>query len=149
MFTSRKLSFVALAAVLVLTGAGCLQFGKTTTTTGPMGMFRSTDKGETWAQANTFPTTEGVRSLSGVKVLRFYDDPSDPNAYYMTTQGSGVFFTYNKGDSWQYIAGLQKTTAYGIAVDPKDKCTIYIAEQLRISKTIDCGRTWLTTYTDP
>ncbi len=148
MFSSRKLSLVAILSALLLTGAGCLQFGNNTVAPGPMGVFRSTDKGDTWAQANAFPTTQGVKSLSGVKVLRFYNDPGDPDAYYLTTQGNGVFYTYNKGDSWQYFTGLQNTTAYGLAIDPKDKCTIYVAEQLRLSKTTDCGRTWSATFTE-
>ncbi len=149
MISFRKFSsFGLVAGLLLVTGAGCISFGNKNTAAGPMGMFRSTDKGETWAQANTVPTVQGVKSLAGVKALRFYNDPSDPNTYYLTTQGSGVFYTYNKGDSWQHITGLQQTTAYGIAVDPKDKCNIYIAEQLRVMKTTDCGRTWAAVYTE-
>lgn len=45
------------SAALVLLGAGCITLGGTAA--GPMGMFRSLDKGETWQATTAYPTTQG------------------------------------------------------------------------------------------
>ncbi|MEK7213031.1 MAG: hypothetical protein AAB678_01155 [Patescibacteria group bacterium] len=134
------------SAALVLLGAGCITLGGTAA--GPMGMFRSLDKGETWQATTAYPTTQGVKSIAGVKVYRVYTDPSDPNALYLGSRGQGLYFSYNNGDSWQSAPALNGMFIYGLAVDPKDKCNIYVSDGLHIYKTSDCTRTWKLVYTE-
>lgn len=134
-------------ALLLLLGAGCIQFGSSGPT-GPMGVFRSSDKGENWEQANVYPTPQGVKSLAGVKVYRIFTDPSDPNALYLATRGQGLFYTYNAGESWTAVPALAGRFIYALAVDPHDKCTLYVSDGGHIIKSTDCSRTWRIVYTE-
>jgi len=138
----------AIVAVVVLSGASCISIGGSSSAQGPMGMFRSTDKGETWGAIATYPTAKGVGNLSGLKIFRIFNDPSDPNAYYLATRGQGMYFTYNNGDYWQTIPALAGKFIYGFAVDPKDKCTLYASDGAHIYKSIDCTRTWTLVYSE-
>lgn len=135
-----------LSAVILLTGAGCFQFG--TPAAGPMGVFRSADKGENWQAVMAYPTVKGVQSISTIKVFRLFEDPSDVNAMYLATRSQGLFYTYNNGDSWQYVSALAGKFIYALAVDPQDKCTIYVSDGPHIFKTTDCSRTWSIVYTE-
>lgn len=137
---------LALAAVVLLTGASCLSLNQTSA--GPVGMYRSLDKGETWQQIVALPTAKGVQSLAGLNIFRIYDDPSDQNAMYIGTRGQGLYFTYDNGDSWRSVSAMTGKFIYGLAVDPKDKCVIYASDGLHIYKTKDCTRTWDLVYTE-
>ncbi|MBI5729297.1 MAG: hypothetical protein HY983_03615 [Candidatus Magasanikbacteria bacterium] len=145
---SHKLLFFSALALVATLGAGCVGFSGSSAPAGPMGVFRSTDKGDSWAQSNVFPTTKGVKSLAGVKVYRIFTDPSDPNALYLATRGQGLYYSYDKGDSWQMAAAMQGRYIYALAVDPTDKCTVLVSDGANIFKTTDCSRTWKTVYTE-
>lgn len=136
----------SLCAVIILTGAGCLQFSSKTQ--GVMGMFKSVDKGENWLATTSYPTTKGVQSIAGLKIYRIFEDPSDVNAIYLGTRSQGLFYTYNNGESWQFVSGLGNKFIYALAVDPKDKCNIYVSDGQHILKTTDCSRTWNVVYTE-
>ncbi len=140
-------AIILLLPTLLFMGAGCIQIGGSTAA-GPMGVYRSDDKGETWKPAMTFPTAQGVKSISGVRVYRVFNDPSDPNSLYLATRGQGLFYTYNNGNTWQYAEGLGQKFIYGMAVDPHDKCTIYVSDAQHLFKTTDCSRTWQIVYTE-
>lgn len=137
--------FVPLA-MLVLTGVGCIQLGGAVA--GPMGMFASVDKGETWAESNVYPTSKGVQSIAGLKVFRMHSDPSDSNAIYLASRGQGLFYSYDNGATWQTFPALANKFIYGFAVAPKDKCTMYASDGQHIFKTDDCGRVWTIIYTE-
>jgi len=137
---------LGLVCCLVFTGASC--FSKKTTTTGPMGVYRTTDGGEKWAQVAAFPTSQGVKSIESLKVYRMFEDPSDANAYYLGTRGQGLYYTLNNGDSWQVVPFMANKFIYALVVDPKDKCTIYASDGANIYKTIDCTRTWEIVFTE-
>src|SRR3989338_610637 len=131
---------LGLLAALALTGAGCIQF--INTAQGPMGVFRSVDSGETWQQKSVLLTAQGVKSLAGAKVYKIYTDPGDPKALYMGTRGQGLYYSYDSGDTWQATAVMAGKYIYGLSVDPRDKCTIYVSDGQHIYKTTDCQRTW-------
>lgn len=143
---SRKIIILPLLfAFLVFTGASCIQFGGTQ---GPVGVYRSSNKGDAWQEISAYPTTQGVKSLSGVKVFRIYTDPSDPNALYLGSRGQGLFYSYDNGDSWQAVSAMNGKYIYGLAVDPKDKCTIFVSDGQHIYQTIDCMRSWKLVFTE-
>ncbi len=144
---SRTRVLLAFVSSLIFTGAGCISFGGTTAV-GPTGVFRSADKGETWAQINTLPTPKGLASIAGVRTYKIFNDPSDSNAMYLASRGQGLFFSYNRGESWQKVDALGDRFIYAVSVDPSDKCTIYAADDSSIFKTTDCSRTWKTVYSD-
>jgi len=138
---SKKIIILLLSlAGVTLAGAGCVQF--TGSAQGPMGMFMSADKAETWQQKNTLVTAQGVKSLSGAKVYKIFTDPSDPKALYMGTRGQGLFYSYDSGETWNASAFLANKYIYALSVDPNDKCTIFASDGPNIYKTNDCQRTW-------
>lgn len=141
-----KKFFLAGVTLLFALGAGCISFGSSAP--GPMGLYRSSDKGDTWQPAQTLLTPQGVKSLSGAKVYRLFTDPTDPNALYLATRGQGLYYSYNKAASWQFVEALGAKFIYSVAVDPEDKCTIYVTDGASIFKTTDCLRTWKTVYTE-
>ena len=144
--TKRIILLGALVAAVILTGVSCLTTGGTAQ--GPMGMFRSADKGETWGAIQTLPSAQGVQSIAGLKIFRIFEDPGDPNAMYLGTRGQGLYYTYNNGDTWQAVSAMNGKFIYALAVNPKDKCTIYVSDGPNIYKTEDCSRSWKLVYTE-
>ncbi|MDP2693068.1 MAG: hypothetical protein Q8O88_05515 [bacterium] len=149
----RTLLYIGLLSlVFLITGAGCVSFGGTTESAspiGPAGMFLSVDKGESWKQISLLPTSNGVKNISTVDVYKIFTDPQDTAALYWATPDNGFFYSYNEGTSWQQPAGdLQKGAVYSIAVDPKNKCEIYVSNGNKILKTNDCNRSWSELYRD-
>ena len=140
----KKLIFLTCASLL-LAGAGCVKV-KQNTSAG-LGMYRSADKGENWAEINIYPTPQGVKSLSNIKVNKVFIDPNDNKAFYIGTRGQGLFFSLDKGDSWQQINFFQGKYIHGLAIDPTNKCVVYVTDSSGIFKTIDCNRTWTQVYT--
>jgi photosystem II stability/assembly factor-like uncharacterized protein len=113
---------------------------------GGLGIYRSADKGETWQEINVYPTAQGVKSLSSLKVYRLFNDPSDPNALYMASRSQGLFYSYDKGDSWQMVPFFAGKFVYSLAIDPVDKCTIYATDGGSVFLSDDCNRTWKQVY---
>lgn len=146
--SKRFLTFGSFVLTLLFVGAGCISFGSSVAPAGPMGVFRSIDKGDSWQQANTFPTAAGIKSLADIKVYKIFVDPSDSNALYMATRGQGLYYSYDKGDSWQVVNVLNSRFIYGLAIDPTDKCTIFATDGPSIFASTDCSRTWKTVYTE-
>jgi len=143
---SRIFFLSLIIAAVVLGGASCISIGQKED--GPMGVFRSPDKGNKWEPVTAFPTPQGVKSIAGIKVYRIFEDPSDPNAFYLGTRGQGLFYTYDNGDSWQSVPFFANKFIYALAVDPKDKCNIYVSDGTNIYKTTDCSRTWDLVFTE-
>jgi len=144
----KKLGFfLSIVVAMVLAGAGCINLGGSTAT-GPTGMFRSGDKGESWQQITTYPTAQGVQSIAGVRVTKLFNDPSDPKAFYLGSRGQGLYYTYDSGNTWQSFSQLAGKFIYSVAVDPKNKCNIYASDGANIYQTNDCGRNWGLSYTE-
>ncbi len=142
-----KIFFITfLLGAIILTGASCITIGQKDA--GPMGVYRSSDKGDKWEAVTAFPTPQGVKSIAGIKVYRIFEDPSDVNAFYLGTRGQGLFYTYDNGDSWQTVPFFASKFIYALAVDPKDKCNIYASDGAHIYKTTDCSRTWNLVFTE-
>lgn len=140
-----KKLFLGFGMSLFLLGAGCVSFSKAAPTT--MGVYRSSDKGENWRDLNAYPTAQGLKSLSGIKVYRIFQDPSDNNALYLGTRGQGLYYSYDKGETWQNVSAFAGRYIYGVSVDPGDKCNLYVTDGSAIYKSEDCSRTWKTIYT--
>jgi len=143
--TKKKLFFV-LALMLTLTGAGCITVSGGGS--GSLGVYKSENKGDSWAAAMAVPTVEGIGTLAGVKTFRLHTDPSDPNTIYLASRGQGLYFTYDNGRNWKAIDAMAGKFIYGFAVDPKNKCVLYTSDGPNIYKSDDCGRTFKLTYTE-
>ncbi len=144
---ASRLAFLLIAVVVL--GAGCDFFSgnKQNTSAGPVGMFVSSDQGSTWKPIVSYPTTQGVRSLSGVSVFRLVDDPAASNSFYWLSRESGLFFTTDEGASWQGARlPVANAFVYDIAVHPENKCVVYASLGSVVYKTDDCTRTWTEVY---
>lgn len=147
----KSISVISLLCLVILfSGQSCVSFSGSSsnnTNAGPVGMFASTDKGETWAQASTYPTAVGVKSISGVGIYRVTVDPSDPDAMYLASRENGIFYTYDNAQSWQHVnKTLNAGFIYSIAVHPKNRCQIFATNGTQIFRSDDCSRSWAEMY---
>lgn len=148
----RKLFiFLLIFSFLLLAGASCIQIGglggKSAVIDG--GVFRSVDKGNIWLQKTQILAVGGQRKDFGnINIISLALDPSDHKAVYAGSAGSGLFYSYDAGESWQQPAAVSAGVIKSTAIDPKNKCVIYIAVGNQILKSIDCSRTWAQVYQD-
>ena len=139
-----------LVAALLFIGQGCV--GPSTDqqavqTSGPAGMFVTTNKGEEWQPIVKYPTAEGVQNLSGVSVYRVIPDPHNIETLYWLSRSNGMFFTTDNGQTWQRVKGpLASGFVYDLAIHPTDPCTMYGTNGTFIYKSEDCARTWEEVY---
>ncbi|MFA5935406.1 MAG: hypothetical protein WC787_00930 [Patescibacteria group bacterium] len=142
-----RFAFPVLA--LVLFGQGC--FGGSSTATGPDGgVWKTTDRGQVWA--NKRALVQGAKITAGAAALSINDmafDPQDANAIYLATAENGMVYSLDAGDSWQQAKVLNTGRVNAVAVDPKNKCTVYATRANEIYKTETCGRDWAKIFFDP
>jgi photosystem II stability/assembly factor-like uncharacterized protein len=151
--TRTFLSFAALLSSLSLVGAGCFikvnPSGANAGSGTDGGVYRTADRGNAWTQKVSVLSTGDKRSIAGVSVTSLVQDPSDASTLYLGTAGNGLLFSNDAGESWQQPKQLVSGQVFGIAVDPRAKCTVYAAIENKLAKTLDCGRTWDIAYLDP
>lgn len=142
----KKLSLIITLIFSLIFITGCITIGKKQ---GPnAGVLKSFDKGGNWQAKQQLILAEGVGSIAGVNVLNLQFDPQDNNAIYLITENDGLLYTYDGGQNWFQPSQLSSGRINGVAVDPKDKCTIYVGYGNRVFKTTDCNRSWLEIYLD-
>jgi len=148
-FSKIATPVLALSAFLFM-GQGCI--GPSTSndslqTSGPAGVYISTDKGEAWQPLVSYPTSDGVQSLAGVSVYKIVPDPHDVQTLYWLSRGHGMFYTIDNGKTWQRVRGpLSDGFVYDLAIHPQDPCTMYATNGTYIYKSEDCARTWEEVY---
>lgn len=139
----KYLSFLLL--LIVLLGAGCLNFGNSG---GPKasdgGVLKTTDAGTTWVQAAAVPTSQGMGTLATSNVLNMELDPSDPLYVYAGTRESGFVYSEDGAISWRLPRqlALREGLVFNVQVDPDDVCTVYVAKANRLYKSTDCLHTF-------
>lgn len=143
----RSLGFLTVLLTIVLLGAGCsVKVNSKQSNDG--GVFRSADKGETWAAKVAVPTVNGAPLLiNTVNVKRILIDPSDHATLYLVTS-NGIFYSYTNGDEWLIPRDQPQEfkTAEDLAVDPNNSCALYVSAVNKIFKSTTCGRTWKQMY---
>lgn len=142
---------LAIVASFALLGAGCSLGAPKKTVTGPdAGAWKTADHGQTWV--NKKALVDGPRLTAGAAELAVQGmamDPQDRAAIYLATKNSGLVYSLDGGDSWQRFKLLEATDVKAVAVDSKNKCTIYATSANRIFKTETCGRDWQMVFFDP
>ncbi len=141
----KSAAVVATLAVAVTAGGCSIGFGGASkdTKAPPDGfIFRTADAGVTWKHAAVqLRPGANALSLANTAVTTLAVDPTDPKAMYAGTPDRGLFYSYNGGQDW--AATLENVGSIGpIAVDPLDRCTVYVAIGSAIHKTTDCTRSW-------
>ncbi len=148
----KRLVLPSLLATLLLTGAGCITIGSSGqpgTPSGDGGIFKSANSGDTWTQKVAVPATDGTkRTIGGASVSTVVQDPSDPQALYIGTTENGLWMSLDGGDSWRTTPQVSRGAVTSVAVDPKQKCTVYATVENKLVKTEDCTRTWAVRYLD-
>lgn len=149
MHRSHLISAGIALSLFVLLGQGCLG-GGTTTTKGPDGgVFKTADRGTTWVQKRVLLKGPKAVSLGNDLIVTFAMDPQDHNSIYAGTSERGLIYTLDGGDSWQEATTAPKGKIESIAVDPKDKCVVYLTIKNKIYKTENCTRDWEEMFFDP
>ena len=135
---------------LALLGQGCLSSSSSTAAGPDGGVFRSTDLME-WKQLKTFNSGDKIGSIADVGTVSVATDPSDTSAIYLGTMVNGLLYTLDGGVTWQGVKQLNLNTGrvLSVAVDPKDKCTVYATRANQVLKTQTCLRDWAQVYFDP
>ncbi len=146
----KRLALFLVPVVLLFTGAQCISFSGTSSANSDGGVFKSIDASDHWVAKNAIPSVSGTpRSMSGVNVLDMVVDPEDPNAFVIGTRENGLFYSFDAGETWNQSAVLAKVGINSVAIDPRDKCTIYAAAAGgKIVRSTDCFRTFDEVYRD-
>lgn len=133
---------------LLLLGQGCIKIQKGQGGADG-GVYKSADRGMTWLQkAIVLSSPTRPLNIAGLNVNKLVIDPSDNNALYLATVGAGVFYSLDGGEGWLQSRGLRAGTIYDVAVDSRNKCTVYAATGNRLLKSTDCARTWNSVFVD-
>ncbi|MCD6325942.1 carboxypeptidase regulatory-like domain-containing protein [bacterium] len=108
------------------------------TTLPSMGIYRSTDDGETWAQIN-----EGLADTTK-NINEIVVHPTNPDIAYAGTLNSGIYKTVDGGRHWIAINdGLARSDIRALAMDPGNPEVIYAgAEGAGVFKSEDGGLAW-------
>lgn len=138
-----------LLSTVVLLTTGCLRAGSRPKVPPVAGIFVSSNQGESWEARHRLVTAGGVGSLGGLSIRAVSLDPQDANAAYLSVAGAGLIYTFDGGLTWQQAAGVTSGTVNAVAVDPKAACTIYVAIDNRLLKSLDCVRSFREIYLDP
>ena len=131
---------------LAVTSTGSSGAGSGGATDG--GVFKSSNKGNNWQQQVSIKTVGRARNFAAVDINVLALDPSDHQAIYAGSVASGLFYSYDGTVSWQAAASLSAATINDVAVDPKNKCVIYLALDNKVLKSADCNRTLSGVYFD-
>ncbi|MBI2990150.1 MAG: hypothetical protein HYY51_03110 [Candidatus Magasanikbacteria bacterium] len=142
------ISVLMILSALLLVGQGCvLGGGSGPSTSGPAGIFASTNAGEDWQSVSFVPTVFGVRNVSGLSVFRLVEDPHDSKTLYWLTRDSGLLYSYDDGKSWQQsVEPFNTGFVYSLNVHPESPCTLVASNGRQIFRSIDCSRSWKEIY---
>lgn len=145
-----KKVLLSLLLIACFSLSGCVTFNKKQDTTAvDGGVFKTANKGTTWKQAVLLPTTSGrPASFSSLNLATMSLDPSDHNAVYYGSMGSGLLYTYDGANNWYQAKDLGNSVIWDIAVDPNNKCIIYASIQNKLFRSMDCNRSYSRIYYD-
>ena len=111
------------------------------------GMFKSTDKGETWTQIANPSVLNDFKNVSRIIV-----NPENENEVYATTRNSvwaqeleaAIYKTIDGGVTWTRLRSSTTERYDDIDFDPTDFSTLYVAiETIGVIKSMDGGETWV------
>ncbi len=137
--------FIILILALTFTAASCNQllFGGT----GNMGVYQSTDFGDSFHDINKVDKKNTLNSTS-VNSLKF--DPSNPSVLYLASS-AGLLRADSIGNGWKLL--VTNILVADFAIDPTAPGTIYAVgssdSHAKIIKTTDTGGSWKDIYTEP
>lgn len=134
---------------LTLFGQGC--FGGGNQATGPDGgVWKTADRAENWTNKRALVDGPKVTAeAANISVRSMVFDPQDNKTIYLATDNLGLVHSNDAGDSWLKDTNLKLARVYSVAVDPKNKCVVYVTSANKIYKTENCTRDWEQIFFDP
>ncbi len=142
----KRLALSFVAGALVLMGAGC---SSTTSSVPDGGLYKTSNLGGVWTQLTVLNQGAKLGSIGNVATVSATFDPQEASTVYVGTTQNGLLMTLDGGQSWQQARGLTSGQVASVAVDPRDKCTVFVARLNQLLKTDTCGRDWNQIYYDP
>ncbi len=109
---------------------------------GPMGVFKSTDKGLSWQEKNNLAHNE--KNLAPYQTRQLEFNIFDKNIIYRGTN-VGLFKSEDAGDSWYMI---NNKDIHSFTLNPKSRGIIYIVSGNQLFRTTDDGQSWNLIYTE-
>jgi len=99
------------------------------------GVFKSTDRGNTWV-----PINNGITNLTMGRSAPVVLDPENPKVLYVGSEvGGGVYKSRDGGASWTPINFGLDTSVYGLVMDPFRPKTLYASGPSGVYKTLTGG----------
>jgi len=145
-----KLLILIVIIFVAATTTGCIKLTSDSNGGGnDGGVFRSANRGGAWQQSVLIPTISGKPgSIGSLNTASLALDPSDSKAIYFGSYDNGLFYSYDRAQTWQVVEGLKGKTIRAVAIDPDSKCVIYASANNAVYKSTDCNRTWAQVYFD-
>lgn len=93
-----------------------------------LGIYKSFDTGENWAQKVAVSKTKTISSLN---VLTISIDPTESRIIYLGTRGNGLHKSQDGGEHWYQVKDTNRALSnsaniYTVAIDPKNHNNIYL-----------------------
>jgi photosystem II stability/assembly factor-like uncharacterized protein len=110
---------------------------------GADGVYASADGGRSWRRMSSGDPGWGPPGIRAGFPIDLQVDPRDPKRIFANNYGGGNFLSNDGGASWIAASrGYTGAQARDIAVDPKDRNTVYAAARSGIFTSPDGGSTW-------
>ena len=113
----------------------------------PGGVFKSTDDGITWHEANFGMTSFAVEDPLRQGYYALALAPSNPRVLYLGLYGKGVYKSVDAAGTWMPMNGDAGTMlgqyVTALTIDPEDESHVFVSTENGIFRTVDGGRTWI------
>ena len=104
--------------------------------TASKGVWKSTDGGETWNEAND--TNINTKCIADLAV-----QVGNPNVIYAASPAGGLYKTNNGGSNWSLLSTLPATNVHSVAVHPTNSMVIYAGTfNQGVYKSTNAGASW-------
>ncbi|OIP55795.1 hypothetical protein CO134_02880 [Candidatus Kuenenbacteria bacterium CG_4_9_14_3_um_filter_39_14] len=143
---SKKIFFIISALIIPLILSACnfafAPGGGSSKVTGPKGVYKSGNQGDTWLEQNTLEANATSIASQDIRQISF--DIFDSNIIYRAANG-GFFISQNNGDSWKKLNDLPIND---FVLNPKTRGIIYFSTGNKVFKTTDNGENWTIIYAE-
>jgi photosystem II stability/assembly factor-like uncharacterized protein len=147
----KKFTIPILLLLIAFSVSGCIKVEtkKKKAAAKPAGVYKTINKGNSWKAKILIPTVSGKpKTIAAYSATVLTLDPQDHKAIYFGTPANGLFYSYNGAESWWPAESLGNIRIEALAIDPHDKCTIYVASKNQVLASTDCTRSWNSIYVD-
>jgi photosystem II stability/assembly factor-like uncharacterized protein len=137
--------FIFVILLVATTGATC-RIGGPTSNDG--GIYKSTDRGETWSQ-KVFVGKEKKKTITigNVDTRSLMFEPGKPSTVYLASEANGLYRTTDAGDTWTKT-GLNSGRITSLDINPDSTNILYATTGKSLYRSTDSGSKWTSVYTN-